>query len=231
MLQQTQVSRVETKYKDFLQAFPTFKSLADAPIRNILSVWSGMGYNRRALYLKKIAEIIITKYKGSLPRDPTLLDELPGIGHATTHSIAVFAFNYPGIFIETNIRRVFIHFFFADKEKIDDREILPLVEKTLDKQNPREWYYALMDYGAMLASTHENANKKSKHYAVQSTFEGSGRQMRGAILKTLLEFGPLGHDQLYKKLRDDVRLEESLKSLQKEGFVIEKKGVYQIKHI
>lgn len=227
MLQQTQVTRVAMKYEEFIKTFPSFKDLAYAKIEEILKVWSGMGYNRRALFLKKSAEIIMDQYKGTLPSDPKVLDELPGIGYATAHSIATFAYNYPGVFIETNIRRVFIHFFYNDKNEVDDKDILPLVEKTLDAKNPREWYYALMDYGTMLAKT-ENANVKSKQYAVQSKFEGSGRQMRGGVLKELIK-APLSYDQLLEKLPDATLLGKALNDLQKEGFIMEKKGVYKIK--
>ena len=126
-----------------------------------------MGYNRRALYLKKAAEIIITKYKGVIPREPDVLDDLPGIGKATARSIIVFIYNIPLAFIETNIRRTFIHHFFSDRTNIDDKDILPLVEKTLDKDSPREWYYALMDYGSHLPKITTNPNTRSKHYTKQ----------------------------------------------------------------
>jgi A/G-specific adenine glycosylase len=229
MLQQTQVLRVAQKYPEFLDIFPTFEELAAAEVSDVLKVWSGMGYNRRALYLKKIAEIVVKNYHGELPSSPEILDELPGIGYATACSIVAFAYNIPTIFIETNIRRVFIHFFFGDKEGVDDKEIYPLVEKTIDKKNPREWYYALMDYGTMLAKTISNPNKRSKHYSVQSKFEGSDRQMRGKILKTLVEKGALPSAVFFEWEEDDERVERSLAALKKEGFVMEEKGVYKIK--
>lgn len=228
MLQQTQVSRVMMKYEVFIKQFPTFQSLKNASLNDIMKVWSGMGYNRRALYLKKITEIVIEKYNGVLPKNPELLDKLPGIGNATAHAIAAFAFDYPSIFIETNIRRVFIHFFFSDKRNVDDKDILPLVDKTLDKKNPREWYYALMDYGTMLAKTTENPNKKSKHYSVQSKFVGSDRQIRGQILKKLIKSGPLQYNQIIEQIIDPARLHRILNTLQKEGLVQEKKGIYRI---
>ncbi|MEK7079017.1 MAG: A/G-specific adenine glycosylase, partial [Patescibacteria group bacterium] len=112
MLQQTQVARVMVKFPIFIDQFSNFKELATASTKDILQVWQGMGYNRRALYLKKIAEIVITQYKGKLPDDPAILDTFPGIGEATAASIVAFAFNKPLVFIETNIRRVFIHLFF-----------------------------------------------------------------------------------------------------------------------
>jgi A/G-specific adenine glycosylase len=223
MLQQTQVSRVLIKFPEFLKAFPNFKSLASASNSVVLKKWQGMGYNRRALYLKRSAEIVVKNYSGRLPEDPEVLETFPGIGKATASSIAVFSWNRPLVFIETNIRRVFIHHFFNDKKEVSDKEILPLVEKTLDKQNPREWYYALMDYGSYLAKVTENPNRKSKHYAKQSKFEGSDRQIRSQILRSLLEEGVLSHFNV-----EPLRLKRVLNSMLKEGFIKESNGKYKI---
>lgn len=187
MLQQTQVSRVQVKFPVFINRYPTFQSLAQATNKDILSSWQGMGYNRRALYLRDIAKKVIDEYKGELPNDEHILDTFPGIGYATACSIVAFAFNNPLVFIETNIRRVFIHHFFQDKTEIPDTDLMPLVEKTLDKQKPREWYFALMDYGSYLAKIVDNPNKKSKHYTKQSRFIGSDREIRGKVLRLLLK--------------------------------------------
>jgi A/G-specific adenine glycosylase len=186
MLQQTRVSRVMEKYPLFIKTFPNVRALALASPRAALSAWQGLGYNRRALLLKKCAEIIVREYGGELPHSPAELAQLPGIGKATAGAIAAFAFDVPTPFIETNIRRVFIHFFFSAAKKVRDKEILKLVEKTVDPKNPREWYYALMDYGAMLVKTVPNPNKKSAHYARQPRFSGSDRELRGKIIRFLL---------------------------------------------
>jgi len=192
MLQQTQTSRVVAKYLAFIQKFPDFKTLANASQYDLLQVWQGLGYNRRALALQKSARLIIEKYEGVLPESPEELITLPGIGPATAASIAAFAFNSPTVFVETNIRVVFFHFFFQEKESVHDNEILDLVAQTVTRglsvvtQNPRTWYYALMDYGVMLKAQGINPLKKSKHYTKQSAFQGSDRQIRGAILKVLL---------------------------------------------
>ncbi len=228
MLQQTQVTRVMSKYLEFKKVFPDFKSLSKASKQKLLSTWQGMGYNRRALYLQSAANIIETKYKGILPQDPVLLDELPGIGFATACSIAAFAYNKPVVFIETNIRRVFIHHFFSDKTVISDTDILPYVEKALDKKNPQEWYWALMDYGAYLAKEVENPNKKSRHYVKQAKFEGSVRQVRGNILKLLLKKS-YSLKELIKLYPNDERLFTALEQMIKEGFVGVKKNTYSIK--
>jgi A/G-specific adenine glycosylase len=226
MLQQTQVARVLIKYPLFLQTFPNFKSLAHADTQTLLSVWQGMGYNRRALYLRAAALIIEEKYNGTLPKDTALLDELPGIGYATACSIVVFAFNIPVSFIETNIRRVHIHHFFPEKDKIDDKDIFKLVLETVDKNNPREWYWALMDYGAYLAKQGENPNKRSIHYNKQKKFIGSVREIRGGILRLLLKHAYSQKD--LGEIYTDERLFTALGQLLKEGFIIKKKDQFKI---
>lgn len=185
MLQQTQTARVEQKYPQFLQAFSSFEQLATASLKDVLLQWQGMGYNRRGMYLQKAAQIIVSDFGGKLPDNPEILVELPGIGPATAASMCAFAYNKPTLFIETNIRAVYIHSFFPGKDAVHDKEIMPLVHVTLDHDNPREWYYALMDYGVMLKKTVINPSRKSKHYTKQSKFEGSDRQIRGLILKIL----------------------------------------------
>lgn len=229
MLQQTQVSRVLIKYPVFISQFSTFKQLARAPLSEILRVWQGMGYNRRALYLKKTADIIVSNHMAILPNDPALLDTLPGIGKATAASIVVFAYNRPTVFIETNIRRVFIHHFFLDKDDVSDKQIELLVAKTLDMVNPREWYWALMDYGSYLGKIGDNPNKKSKHYTIQSQFKGSDRQIRGKIVKLLLEDRKTEKEMIEKLKIDKMRLKSILDSLEKEGFIEKKKDVFILK--
>jgi A/G-specific adenine glycosylase len=186
MLQQTQVERVALKYGPFITAFPDVAALAQAPFREVMAQWQGLGYNRRALALQRLAQRLVAEFQGRLPASVPLLRTLPGIGAATAGALAAFAFNQPVVFIETNIRRVFLHCFFADQTGISDREILPLVEQTLDRTRPRPWYYALMDYGSMLKRTTPNPNRRSVHYQRQSPFVDSDRQIRGLILKALL---------------------------------------------
>ena len=143
MLQQTQVSRVLSKYPQFLKVFPSIESLAKASLSVVLRSWQGLGYNRRAKFLHQLAKEVVLRHEGKIPKDYEELIALPGIGKATAGSLSAFAFNIPVPFIETNIRRVYIHHFFADRNDVLDVEILKLVELTLDKANPREWYYAL----------------------------------------------------------------------------------------
>jgi A/G-specific adenine glycosylase len=224
MLQQTQVERVIEKYEPFLSAFPDFSSLAQAPLRTVLSLWQGLGYNRRVLALQRIAQEVMTAFNGTLPSSEDILVKFPGIGKATAAAIAAFAFNKPPVFIETNIRRVFIHFFFHDEENVSDADIFPLIEKTLDTSDPRHWYYALMDYGAMLKKQFQNPNRKSAHYQRQTSFEGSNRQIRGMVLKAIIATPSVTESTLVKKLnKAPEKLREVLIQLQKEGF-IQKQG-------
>lgn len=220
MLQQTQVERVSVKYKEFIKRFPSFKSLEGSTLRDILQVWQGMGYNRRAVALKKIAKTVISDFRGRIPSSEDELIKLPGIGKYTASAILAFAFNKPTAFVETNIRRVFIHFFFQRRALVRDSEILPLIEKTLDRSNPREWYYALMDFGVMLKRKTENPNKRSAHYRKQSPFQGSNRQVRGMILRLLLRKPDITELEIIRELKSDPeKIKENLSALQNEGFV------------
>jgi A/G-specific adenine glycosylase len=229
MLQQTQVERVIGKYKDFLAAFPDFVALAKAPLPKLLSLWSGLGYNRRALALKALAQNVVGEHKGRLPSDLEQLLALPGIGKYTAGAVMAFAFNKPVVFMDTNIRRVYIHEFFQDWEGVHDDELIPLVEQTKDPADPRKWYNSLMDYGAMLKQRHANPNRRSAHYLRQSPFKNSNRQVRGKILKTLVADAPLTALQIVKKVAmNAARVKNNLVQMEKEGFIKKRGRVFVI---
>jgi A/G-specific adenine glycosylase len=229
MLQQTQVERVIEKYNLFLSRFPDVASLAKATLKEVLEVWQGLGYNRRAISLMKLAGIIVLEYQGKLPADAEKLMKLPGIGRATAGCLLAFAFCKPSVLIETNIRRVFIHHFFQDREGVHDDEIMPLVDATLDRSNPRDWYYALMDYGSQLKKEIENPNKKSAHYTRQAPFEGSDRKIRGAILKTLVEKTSMREEDIVVAIGiEKERTKKILSALVKEGFIVRTGKTYHI---
>lgn len=220
MLQQTQVERVSLKYPEFIAAFPDFPSLAGAPLSDVLAAWQGMGYNRRAISLQKCARRIVDEFNGILPQDPEVLATFPGIGNATAASICAFAFNMPVVFIETNIRRVFIHYFFGDQEKVDDCEILPIARQALPVKRSREWYNALMDLGAALKKSGKNPNLRSRHYTKQAAFEGSDRKLRGIILRMLLENPGQDIANLIRNTGEESeRVIRITGSLEKEGFL------------
>jgi len=229
MLQQTQTYRVEPKYEQFIELFPDFQTLADAPLRSVLAAWQGLGYNRRGKYLQQIAQKVVSGFNGNLPNDPAVLETFPGIGKGTAGSISAFAFNRPVVFIETNIRAVFIHSFFQDQDKVHDKELLPLIADALDNDNPREWYYALMDYGVHLKKSHINPSRKSKHHVKQSKFEGSDRQIRGMIIKLLTEYPSLEPEQLLRQIaKEEQRVSRILDELHQEQLIGHKDNCYFI---
>jgi A/G-specific adenine glycosylase len=224
MLQQTQVERVVLKYEPFINAFPDFWSLARAPLGDIMARWQGLGYNRRALALQRISWRVAAEFQGRLPDSVEILRTFPGIGPATAGALAAFAFNQTVVFIETNIRRVFLHCFFPGRSGVTDREILPLVDQTLDRQRPRSWYYALMDYGVMLKRAVTNPNRRSAHYQRQAPFAGSDRQIRGLILKVLIGSPELSAGELVEAVgKSPARTRKLIEVLTQEGF-LEQKG-------
>jgi A/G-specific adenine glycosylase len=239
MLQETQVSRVIEKHKSFLKKFPTVQTLANAHLKEVLLEWQGLGYNRRAKYLKLCAEKVIREYGDTFPKTFKELVALPGIGPATAGDLLAFAYNIPVPVIETNIRSVFIHFFFPKARPrgihdqdfsprgIDDRDLLPLIEQTLDTQNPREWYWALFDYGAFLKQT-RNPNTQSKHYVKQSPFKGSNREKRSNILKLILK-NPSTESQIIGTLgyAEEI-VQKNLSALEREGLIKKIKNTYII---
>ena len=195
MLQQTQVPRVLEKYKEFLEEFPTVYVLSHASLRDVLKVWSGLGYNRRGKFLHDAAKMITIKHRGSV-KDATTGRKIPGIGPYTRAAVRVFAFDEPHTLLETNVRAAFIHHFASGKSGsvlrslgeaglISDKQLLPLMEEAAEEQDPRDWHWALMDYGAHVKKKHQNPARRSSTYAKQSKFEGSPRQLRGAVLREL----------------------------------------------
>lgn len=217
MLQQTQVPRVIPKYRAFLDQFPTPVTLAAAPLGAVLRAWQGLGYNRRAKYLWQTARQLVER--GSFPAVSEELVKLPGIGVNTAGAILAYAFNQPAVFVETNVRTVYIHHFFNGHSDIHDTEILALVRQTLDRENPREFYWALMDYGSHLKSTVGNLNRASKHYARQPRFRGSRRQLRGQVLRELAG-GYRTRGELRTAIADE-RLPGVLDELSAEGLILQ----------
>ena len=232
MLQQTQVGRVVGFYKNFIKQFPDFRALAEASTPDVLRAWQGLGYNRRALALKRLAKEVIEKYGGRLPQNREELLALPGIGPYTAGALRAFIFNEPDVMIETNIRRVFIHFFFSSRrarqndQKVTDGELQRYIERSVDVKNPREWYFALMDYGAMLGEvaraerSSSNPNRRSAHYVRQSPFEGSDRKLRGFILRKLVEHHKLSRSVLFREIgQSKEKMAKILAALGREGFL------------
>lgn len=224
VLQQTQVNRVIAKYHEFLENFPSLNVLAHTELGNVIRAWSGLGYNRRAKFLHQSAQAIAAG--GDFPSSVEGLVALPGIGPNTAGAILAYSFNQPVVFIETNIRTVFLHHCFADADGVPDKAILELVEQSLDTTRPREWYWALMDYGSHLKQTSGNANRRSASYSRQSKFEGSRRQVRGQVLRALQE-EPRTLNALSSVISDS-RLPAVMDELVQEGLVRHDVGLFSL---
>lgn len=232
MLQQTQADRVVRFYDNWLKKFPDVKTLTKAPFSEIYPYWQGLGYNRRALALKRTAEKSVKEFGGKFPADILALEQFPGIGPYTARAVSIFSFNTPVACIETNIRRVFLHHFFKNKNNIEDQEILKIAERALPAGKARQWHWALMDYGAYLKNQISNPNRRHKNYSIQSKFEGSLRQIRGATLK-MLSAKPMDSKELslgIKKLtsQSPERTKKVIMALEKEGLIKVNKKVYSL---
>lgn len=225
MLQQTQVTRVLPKYGQFLQAFPTVASLAQAELGDVLRIWQGLGYNRRAKYLKQAAQAV--SGQGQFPHDLAGLVALPGVGANTAGAVLVYAYNLPALFIETNIRTVYLYHFFRDVQNVSDAVIRDILTQTLDQDRPREFYWALMDYGTYLKASVKGVNKASKHYMRQSSFEGSRRQLRGKVLRVLAASGPMSAAMLSEYIADE-RFDSVAADLVAEHLIDNANGIYHL---
>lgn len=244
MLQQTQVSRVDGRWQRWLERFPTVDALAAASSADVLEEWQGMGYNRRALALLDAARAVSAS-GGAFPAEEAALRALPGIGPATAAGILAFSFNRHAVYLETNVRTVFLHELFPNEEDVLDRELVPLIDSTCPPDggnalaDPRSWYYALLDYGAYLKKTVPNPSRRSRSYARQSRFEGSVRQKRAALVRILLEHREGATLQELAAELDDLEVKAGreplgecftqmlVEKLQKEGFCTLENGLWR----
>jgi len=229
MLQQTQVRRVIPKYNAFLKRWPSARALARAPLQEVLEAWQGLGYNSRAKRLRDCTKRISSLTNGRWPTTYEGLVALPGIGPYTAAAVMNFAYNTPQPLVETNVRTVFIHHFFEGQEQVSDAEIIEVVTKTLPPERPREWFWALMDYGSYLKQTHGNGNSRSAHYKKQTPFKGSNRQIRGAIIRELTK-SSLPEPALIKQLSEHTteRVRNQLADLLSEGLVVKQGSLLRI---
>ena len=230
MLQQTQVERVIPFYERFIMAFPTEKSLAAAPLSEVLIAWQGLGYNRRAKLLREAAQRLVhTPLSGTRLNLVKGLEALPGVGSYTARAVAAFAWNADVIVIETNIRTAIIQSFFPKKKKVSDADIEKVLAQVLPKGRAREWYSALMDYGAHLKRSGVSHNARSATHTKQTRFAGSLREARGAVLREL-SMGAASRARLLGMLGVD-RKEQvlaALRDLGAEGLVRQEQGRYAL---
>ncbi len=215
MLQQTQVVRVLPKFLHFITRFPDVELLATAPLADVLRLWQGLGYNRRAKYLHDAAKHIVQL--GEFPDTYEELLDLPGVGPNTAGAIMAYSYNQPVVYIETNIRTVYIHEWFADRDTVSDAEIKDVLARTIDREHPREFYWALMDYGAWLKTRGVRTNARSRHYSKQSPLAGSVREVRGQILRLLAD-APHTDSELRASV-DVERYEAAVTGLNADGLV------------
>ena len=221
MLQQTQTQRVLPKYRLFLDLWPDFLTLSRASLTDILLAWKGLGYNRRAKALKQIAQRT-HEWGYTLPPDYETLLQLPMVGPATASALMAFSYGEPAIYLETNIRRVILHYFFQDEPSVHDRSIVGVLSSLSQLQDDhRHWYYALMDIGVQLKASGINPNRRSLHYSRQTPFEDSSRQVRSTVLDIITTGGGQVIDDLDAALsfsRD--RIVSALESLIADGILV-----------
>lgn len=220
MLQQTQVSRVISKYEMWMKKYPTLTRLKKANLQEILVLWQGLGYQRRAKALYEIAQ----KYS-SIPKTYDELIDLPGIGPYTASAIMAFAYNTFGHpLVETNIRTALIEYFHLGKESITDAMLMEDLRRlesylSVKRQGARQWYLACMDYGAYLKAHKISHNQKVKGYTKQSAYKGSLRELRAQALFAITHKKPLPQDK---------RLPTVLSQLTQEGFIVTQGKTYKI---
>ncbi len=215
MSQQTQLSRVIPKYEAWIEEFPTIQDLAKAKVSEVLHYWSGLGYNRRALHLKRTAEIIVEKYNGTFSQNEKELLSLPGIGQYTARAVLCFAFNQQIAVVDTNVRKVILTQF-----SVPEKDIPQIAESLLPHGKAYEWNQALMDYAAAVLK------KEKIPHPLQSTFVGSHRYYRGQILKQLLQKKKIEVKDIGLLVKKDFKesekewLDKLLNELMREGFIV-----------
>jgi len=239
MLQQTQVSRVLPKYELWLQTFPTIQSLVKASIPEVLHIWSGLGYNRRALYLKKAAEEIIRVPRVSQGMFPLTIGELrklPGVGEYTARAVACFAFGQQVAVVDTNVRKVILLTFFlrhpgkrsvsrisrtdSGQARMTMKKMQRIADQLLPYGQAAEWNQALMDYASA------TLKKQKIPIPKQSKFIGSNRYYRGKIIKLLLQKKKIPITELEKLFeKDSLFIKKIIDSLVKDKMVLVKKEI------
>lgn len=221
MLQQTQTHRVEPKYDAWMQRFPDAQSVSAAPLPDLYEAWKGLGYNSRAVRLRETARLCVEHHGGQPPAEEKALLALPGIGRYTARAVMAFAWGLPSAFLETNIRATLIFHFFRGQEKVQDRMLEGVAAGLVDTADPRTWYYALMDYGAWLKKHEPNPSRKAAAYKRQSSFKGSVRQARGAVLRVLGERASVGLAWMAAESGIDYgRLRTAAEGLERDGFIV-----------
>jgi A/G-specific adenine glycosylase len=147
MAQQTQVTRVDAKWRVFMDRFPTPADLAAAPLGDVIRAWSGLGYNRRAVDLQRAARAIVES-GGAVPSDVPSLQALPGVGPYTARAVAAIAFGRAVGAVDVNVRRVLGRLTTGESAPVPARVVQTAADALVDPSRPGDWTHALMDLGA-----------------------------------------------------------------------------------
>jgi A/G-specific adenine glycosylase len=194
MLQQTQVERVVPKFKAFVERFPNFEALARATVADVLRAWKGLGYNSRAVRLKRVAEAVVQLHGGKMPREIDALRDLPGIGPYTASAVRAFAFDLDDLPVDTNVRRI--------AHRVG-RDLKP------PRGQAHDWASALMDLGATICTARAPkcllcpiasqcaaapletvSEEPSQRKRAAVPFEKTARYARGRVIDRLRELPP-----------------------------------------
>ena len=237
MLQQTQVDRVVPKYAAWLEEFPDWKALAAASRSEVLGLWSGLGYNNRAVRLHALSKLVVEGLEGELPVSEEELVKLPGIGPYTAGALMAFAHNKPGRCIDVNIERIVKRILFPKNTLPLKKEIESEFLNLFPKGKATPFANAMMDFGSMICTASDpkcdscplfsdcesrgerDEEKGERVKKRQSTFLHSNRWWRGQILKGLNKGVDTEKDLFATIGRDEDAFRKALVQLKKEGLV------------
>lgn len=224
MLQQTQVSRVLSYYRQWINRWPTVNAIAAASLSDILQAWIGLGYNTRAVNLHRAARIIVEKFNGDVLEAMKHYKGIPGIGRYTSQAVQIFSTNADLVTVDTNIRRIFIQEFALPPDVVE-KDLWKLAEECLPRGKSRIWHNALMDYGALHLTARKTGIKPKTR---QSRFESSDRQIRARILRYILK-DKLPASELETLLEiEQKRLISILEKMISEGIITKRNNRYQV---
>ena len=233
--QQTQINRANTYYQIFIKKFPTPESMAKSSLKNILKMWSGLGYNNRAKRLYESSKILAEQgFEGIYPNFETL----PGVGAYTKNAILSFAYEDSVLAVDTNLQRIIIRYFGIDNTKDYVRNYSNLL---LENTNSADINQAFMDFGSSIC-TSSNAKcnicpleKNCKKYFLNSKnsinkFKGSNRELRGKIIRLLLEEDQISVKEVENKIREEEsKIITAITGLKNDGLLkISKNNIIEI---
>ena len=239
MLQQTQASRVVEKYKTFLERFPNPTTCANSTPGKVIELWSGLGYNRRAINLHRTAKTIAEKHKGTVPDELSLLLDLPGIGDYTARAILAFSFEKDVAVVDVNVKRVLSR---LEGRTLSMKEAQSIADQNLPTGEGWRWNQAMIEIGATICTARKtkcdkcplketctwtkNQSATDPAISVKSkkleTFEGSDRQGRGKLINALRNEPIMGKDvpQILGWPNDHKRCKRVLEKLEKDGLIV-----------